>query len=58
MMFKELGKKFIKDDIGVTAENKKKQMRFNVKMNVKLTVVTDKVCEEASQDIQLRFIDN
>lgn len=33
-------------------------MRFNVKMNVKLTGVTDKVCEEASKDIQLRFIDN
>ena len=33
---------FLKNDIGVIAENKKKQISFNIKTNVKLPGVNNK----------------
>ena len=41
LFIKGLGKRFKKNDIGVIAENKKKYMSFNVKINVKLAGVRD-----------------
>ena len=38
MTLKKLGKRFIKNDIGVIAENKEKYISFNVKVKVTLTV--------------------
>ena len=42
LFIKKLGKKFNKDEFGVTAENKEKYISFNVK----LTGVTNKDHEE------------
>ena len=55
---KELGKNFNMDNIGVTAENKEKYISFNVKINVKITGLSDKDGKEVGKNIQLRFIDN
>ena len=53
---KELGKKFNKDDIWVIAENRKKYISSNVKLNGKLAVVTKKGGKEVRKNIKLRFI--
>ena len=58
LFIKELGKKFNKDDIGVSAENKEKCTSFNVKINVKLAGVSNKDGKEVRKNIQLRFIDS
>ena len=58
LFIKELGKKFNKDDIGVSAENKEKCTSFNVKINVKLAGVSNKDGKEVRKIIQLRFIDS
>ena len=42
LIIKELGKKFNKDDIGVTAENMENHVNFNVKINIKLTGLINK----------------
>ena len=58
LFFKELGRKFDKDDIGVIAENKEKCISFNVKINVKLAGVKDKDGKEVYKNIKLGFIDS
>ena len=58
LFFKELGKKFNKDVIGVIAENKEKYISFNIKINVKLARVKDKDGKEVYKNIRLRFIDS
>ena len=57
LFIKELGKRFNKNDIGVIAENKKKFISFNVKINFKLAGVSNRDGTEACKSIQLRFID-
>ena len=54
---KELGKRFNKNDIGVIAENKKKFISFNVKINFKLAGMSNRDGTEACKSIQLGFID-
>ena len=58
LFIKKRGKKFNKDDIGLIAEKKEKYISFKVKINVKLTEVTNKDGKEVRKNIQLRFIDN
>ena len=58
LFIKKLGRRFNKNDIGVIAENKKKYISFNVKINVKLAGVKYKDGTEACKYIQLRFIDS
>ena len=58
LFIKELGKKFNKNDIGVMAENKEKYISFNVKINVKLSGVSNEDGKEVRKNIQLRFIDS
>ena len=58
MLIKELPRRFNKNDIGVTAENKEKYISFNVKINVKLAGVKYKDDTQVHKNIQLRFIDN
>ena len=58
LFIKELGRRFNKNDIGVIAENKEKQISFNVEINVKLAGVKYKDGTEVCQNIQLRFIDS
>ena len=57
LFIKKLGRKFSKNDIGVIAENKKKYISFNVKINVKLAGVKYKDGTQVHKNIQLRFID-
>ena len=47
LFIKKLGKKFNKDEFGVTAENKEKYISFNVK----LAGVTNKDHEEYSAEV-------
>ena len=54
----ELGKMINKDYIGTIAENKENYISFNVYINVKLAVVTNKDCKEVRKNVQLRFIDS
>ena len=56
MFIKELGKKFSKNDIGVTTKNKEKYISFNVKINVKLAGVSNEDGKQVRKNIQLRFI--
>ena len=58
LFIKELGRRFNKNDIRVTAENKEKYISFNVKMNVKLAGARDEDGKEVHKNIQLRFIDS
>ena len=58
MFYKELGKRFNKNDIGVIAESKEKYNSFNVKVNVKLAWVSNRAGKEVRKNIQLRFIDS
>ena len=58
VFIKELGRRFNKNDIGVTAENKEKYISFNVKINVTLAGVKHKDGTEACKNIQLRFINS
>ena len=58
MFIKELGRRFNKIDIGVTAEDEEKYISFNVKINVKLVRVKDKDDTGVCKNIQLRFIDS
>ena len=58
LFIKELGKRFNRDDIGVIAENKEKYISFNVKINVKLTGVSNEDSNEVRKDIQVRFKDS
>ena len=58
LFIKELGKKFNKDDIGVTAENKEKYTSFNVKINLQLAGMSDKDCMEVRKIVHHRFIDS
>ena len=53
---KELGKKFSKNNIGVTTKNKEKYISFNVKINVKLAGVNNEDGKQVRKNIQLRFI--
>lgn len=55
LFFKELRSKANKDNIGVAAENKEKYVRFNFKVNVRLTGVTNKN-EEVCKNIPLRLM--
>ena len=57
LFIKELGKRFNKNNIAVTAENKEKCISFNVKTNVRLAGVSNKDGTEVCKNIQLRFID-
>ena len=56
LFIKELGKKFSKNDIGVTAKNKEKYISFNAKINVKLAGVSNEDGKQVRKNIQLRFI--
>ena len=56
LFIKELAKRFNKNDIGVTAENKEKYISFNVKNNVKSARVRDKDGKKLHKNIKLRFI--
>ena len=42
LFIKELGRKFNKNNIGVIAKNKEKNINFNVKINVKLVGMKNK----------------
>ena len=58
LFIKELEKKFNKDDIGVIAENKEKNISFNVKINVKMAGVTNKDGKEERKNTALRSTDS
>ena len=58
LFIKELGRRFNKNDIGVIAENKKKYISFNVRINVKLAGVKYKDGRQVCKNIQRRFIDS
>ena len=58
VFIKELGERFNENDAEVIAENKKKNISFNVKSNVKLAGVSNKYGTEVFENIQLRFIDS
>ena len=58
LFIKELGRRFNKNNIGVTAEKKEKYISFNVKINVKLAGMRDKDSKEVYKNINLRFIDS
>ena len=58
LFIKELGRRFHKNDIWVTAENKEKYISFHVKINVELAGTRDKDGKEVCKNIQLRFIDS
>ena len=45
LSIKELGQKFSRDAIGVIAKNKEKYISFNVKINAKMTGLTNKDSE-------------
>ena len=57
LFIKELGKKFNKDDVGVTAENNEKFIGFNVKIDVDLSTVTNEDGKVLRRNIQLSVID-
>ena len=58
LFIKELGKMFNENGIRVIAENKKKYISFNVKINVKLAGVSNEDRKEVRKNIKLRFIDS
>ena len=58
LFIKELRKRFNKNDVEVTAENKEKYISFDVKIKVKLAGVKYKDGTQAHKNIQLRFIDS
>ena len=58
LFIKELEKKFNKDDIGVIAKNKEKNISFNVKINVKMAGVTNKDGKEEHKNTALRSTDS
>ena len=58
LFIKELGRRFNKNYIGVIAENKKKYISFNVRINVKLAGVKYKDGRHVYRNIQRRFIDS
>ena len=58
LFIKELGKKFNKDDIGVSAENKEKYTSFNVRINLQLAGMSNKDGKEVRKIIQHRFMDS
>ena len=58
LFIKELGKRFNKNNIAVTAENKEKCISFNVKTNVRLAGVSNKDGTEVCKNIQLRLKDS
>ena len=58
LLIKELGKIFNMDGIGIIAEIKEKYSGFILKINVKLSGVTNKDGKEIGKNIQLRFIDS
>ena len=58
MTLKKLGKRFIKNDIGVIAENKEKYISFNVKVKVTLAGASNEDSAEECKNIQLGFIDS
>ena len=58
LFIKELGRRFNKNDIGVTAVNKERYISFNVKINVKLAGIKYKNGTQVHKNIQLRFIDS
>ena len=58
LFIKELGKMFNENGIRVIAENKKKYISFNVKINVKLAGVSNEDRKEIRKNIKLRFIDS
>ena len=58
LYFKQLEKKFNRDQTGVNAENKEKDISFNVKINVSLSGVTKRGGKEVRKNIQLRFIES
>ena len=55
LFIKELGKKFNKYDIGVTAGNKEKYISFTVEISLKLEEVSNKEGKEVYKNIQPRF---
>ena len=58
LFVKELRRRFNNKDIGVIAENKEKYISFNVRINIKLTGVSNKDGTEVRKNIQLRFTDS
>ena len=58
LFIKELGRRFNKNDISVTAESKEKYISFNVKINVKLVEFKYNDGTQVHKNIQLRFIDS
>ena len=58
LFIKELGKRFNKNDIRVTAEYKEKCNSFNVKINVKLAGVKYKDGTQVNKKNQLRLINS
>ena len=58
LLFKNLGIKSNKDDIGLSVEKKEKYFSFNTKLNVKVAGVTNKNGKEVHKKIQLRSIDS
>ena len=58
LFIKKLGTRFNKNDIGVIAENKKKYISFNVKINFKLAGIKYKDGTQVHENIQVRFIDS
>ena len=51
LLNEELAKKFNRNDIGVTAENKEKYISFNVKTNNKIARVSNKDGKEVRKNI-------
>ena len=56
LFIRELGNKFVKDDIEVIAESKERYISFKVKINVKLTEVSNKDGKGARKNIHFGFI--
>ena len=56
-VYQGISKEVYRDDAIVFSENQEKYINFNVKINVKLTGVTNKKSKEGRNNINLRFID-
>ena len=58
LFIKKLGRRFDKNDSGVIAENKEKNISFNVKINFKLAGVKYRDGTEVCKIVQLIFTDS
>ena len=53
LYIKEIRKKFKKNDIGVFAENKQKQISFKAKINIRLVGVTNEYSTKFHRQLQI-----